>query len=452
MDMSSKTSISRRTILRGLGTAVALPMLDAMPTSAIASAAAQASSGAPRRLAFVFVPNGVNVKNWFPQTTGDKFEFTPTLKPLEKLKDHITVISGLKHDKARSNGDGPGDHARSAATFLTGMQARKTSGRDIEVGISADQFAAKQVGENTRFASLELGCEGGRLAGSCDSGYSCAYSNSISWRTANTPVAKEINPRLVFERLFGDGSKREAAEARERQSRYQKSILDFVQEDAKTLNQKLGRRDQRKLDEYLDAVREIEKRIKMAEGAEPVQKMPKVKAPAGIPRDYGEHIRLMGDMMILAFQTDLTRISTFMIANEGSNRSYNEVGVRGGHHSLSHHGGNHKKLEDIAAINKFHMDQFAYILNKMKTIKEHGDTLLDNAMIVYGCSIRDGNRHDHDELPFLLAGKGGGTIQGGRHIDIGRQPACNLYLSLFDRLNVKAERFGDSTGRLKGFG
>lgn len=449
--MSSKNTISRRTVLRGLGTAVALPVLDAMPLSNAAAAAVNPSSNAPLRMGFVFVPNGVNVQQWFPKETGSKFEFSPTLKSLEKLKDHVTVLSGLAHDKAKANGDGAGDHARSSATFLTGMQARKTAGRDIEVGISADQFAAQQIGENTRFASLELGCERGRLAGNCDSGYSCAYSGAISWRTASTPVAKETNPRLVFERLFGDGSKREAAEATARKQRHQKSILDFVQEDAKALNQKLGRRDQLKIGEYLDAVREIEKRIEMAEGSKPKQVLPKAKAPAGVPSDYGEHIRLMGDMMILAFQTDLTRISTFMIANEGSNRSYNEVGVRSGHHSLSHHGNNKKKLDDIAAINKFHMDQFAYMLNKMKSIKERGGTMLDNTMLVYGSSIADGQRHRHVDLPFVLAGKGGGTIKGGQHLHIGEQPACNLFLSLFDRMGVKADRFGDSTGRLKGF-
>ena len=450
--MSDKFLLSRRTVLRGLGTTLALPLLDAMvPTAAAATAGAKSASAAiPKRLAFFFVPNGVEPGQWFPKATGSNYELTPTLEPLKNVKNHVTVLSGLKHDRAKANGDGAGDHARSAATFLTGMQARKTSGANIEVGMSADQFAAQQVGDATRFASLEIGCEPGRLAGNCDSGYSCAYSNTISWRSPTTPVSKEINPKLLFERLFGDGSAREAAAAQAKREKYSKSILDFVQEDAAALNSKLGVKDQRKMAEYLDAVREIEKRLANNKGDDVRDKQIDYPMPAGIPREFHEHVRLMGDLLILAFQTDNTRIATFMMANEGSNRSYNEIGVREGHHSLSHHGRSATKMAEIAKINQYHMSQFAYVLEKMKATKEGNGTMLDHVMLVYGCAIRDGDRHDHRDLPVLLAGGGSGTIKtGGQHIQVNEEPMCNLFLSLFDRMNIKTDRFGDSTGKLK---
>ena len=441
--------ISRRTVLRGLGTAVALPLLDAMaPMSVLGAPAASAAAAAPRRMAFFFVPNGVNPDAWFPTGGSGDLQFTPTLEPLKPLKDYVTMISGLRHEKAKPNGDGAGDHARSAATFLTGCQARKTSGANIEAGISADQFAAQQIGEATRLGSLQLGSEPGKLAGNCDSGYSCAYSNTISWRTANTPVPHEINPRLVFERLFGDASVREVAAARAKRDLYKKSILDLVAEDARSLNAQLGSADQQKLAQYLDSVRDIEKRIEIAAKTDTRDLKPQTPIPQGVPNKIEDHIRLLGDMLVLAFQADLTRISTFMLANEGSNRSYTDIGVREGHHSLSHHGRSETKLKDIAKINLFHMQQFAYVLQKMKDTKEGAGNMLDNTMCVYGCAIRDGDRHDHTDLPVLMAGKGGGTIKTGVHVQT-REPMTNLFLSLFDRLGVKAERLGDSTGRCK---
>lgn len=450
----SKTPLSRRTVLRGLGATLALPMLEAMmpagaSTSALAAAGNAATTAAPKRMAFFFVPNGVIPAEFFPSKDGKSFDLPSTLEPLKDLRGSFSVVSGLKHDKAKANGDGAGDHARSAATFLTGCQARKTAGANIEVGISADQFAAQQIGDATRFGSLELGTEPGRLAGNCDSGYSCAYSNTISWRTASTPVAHEINPRSVFERLFGDATKKEAAAAKAKREKYQQSILDYVQEDAKALNAKLGVKDQRKIAEYLDAVREIEKRIEKAKSDGPQEKEVNYPVPAGVPKKIDEHLRLMGDLLILAFQTDSTRIATYMFANEGSNRSYNDIGVREGHHSLSHHGRSPNKMTDIAKINHFHMEQFAYILNKMKSTKEEdGTTLLDNTMMVYGCSIRDGDRHDHEDLPILIAGHGGG-FKMNEHIRVRREPLTNLFLTMFDKMGVKADRFGDSTGRCK---
>lgn len=321
--MSSRSRLSRRTVLRGLGATMALPMLEAMsPSSALA---ASAGATAPKRLAFVFVPNGMHMPDFTPDHVGQLRDLPKTLKPLSKVKKYLSVISGLEHEKAEPNGDGPGDHARSSATFLTGAQARKTSGRDIHVGVSADQIVAQQIGDQTPLPSLELGCEGGRLAGSCDSGYSCAYSGAISWRTPSSPMAKEVNPRSVFERLFGEADKREAQSNRNRRMRYQKSILDFVQEDAKALNRQLGVNDQRKMEEYLEAVRATEKRIEASKGSDPRDRDIEYPVPKGVPGNFGEHIRLMGDLMTLAFQTDQTRVATFMIANEGSNRDRKSV-------------------------------------------------------------------------------------------------------------------------------
>jgi len=443
--------IPRRTFLRGLGTMMALPMLEAMtPLSALA---ATATKNHPTRMAFLFVPNGMHMQAWTPATEGTDFVLPSIMEPLKNVRESLLVLSGLTQDKARPNGDGPGDHARSASAWLTGCQPLKTAGADIHVGMSADQLAAQTVGHKTTFPSLELGCERGRQAGNCDSGYSCAYSNSISWRTPSTPVAKEVDPRLVFERLFASGDPSETAESRQRRERYNKSILDFVMDDASRLKTQLGTHDQRKLDEYFTGVREIEERLARAEKinlAAPTGGASSQMAGAA-PSDYAEHIRLMGDMMVLAFQADLTRIATFMIANEGSNRGYQLIGIPEGHHDLSHHQFNAEKQEKIRQINRFHVQQLGYILDKMQSIKEGDGTLLDHSMVVYGGGISDGNRHNHDELPILVAGKGGGTIHTGRHTRYPRNtPLNNLYLSLLDRMGIPAETLGDSTGPLPG--
>jgi hypothetical protein len=314
-----------------------------------------------------------------------------------------------------------------------------------------DQVAAQKVGQETKFPSIELGCEGGKLAGNCDSGYSCAYSSNLSWRSELTPNAKEINPRLVFERLFGNHVKGEEDVNRAKRDRYKKSILDFVNEDARKLRFKLGAPDQRKLDEYMSSLREIETRIVRA------SQLPDAKAPSGlvipgaVPQDYQEHLRLMCDLMVLAFQADLTRIATFVFANDGSNRSYKLIDVPEGHHDLSHHGGNKDKQAKIAKINRFHITQFAYMLEKLKGIREGEGTLLDNSMIVLGGGISDGNAHNHDELPILLAGKGGGTLKPGQHVRVKKEtPLTNLYLGMLDRMGVPTEKLGDSTGKLEG--
>jgi hypothetical protein len=443
-----KRAITRRTVLRGLGTAVALPWLETMRPAAALAAPAADTAGPPLRMAFFFVPNGIHMQDWTPEQTGTDFDLPPTLASLAGVRDRLLVISGLAHDKARPNGDGPGDHARSASAFLTGAQPYKTDGANIKVGVSVDQVAAERVGGQTRFASLELGCEGGLNSGNCDSGYSCAYSHNISWKTESTPMSKEVDPREVFERLFTSGPEGEAAEARARRERRRKSVLDFVLDDARRLADRLGQTDRRKLDEYLVSVRELEQRIERAE-AEAAERLPKLAKPDGIPREYRDHLRLMGDLLALAFQGDLTRIATFMLANEGSNRSYPFIDVPDGHHDLSHHGNDDAKQAKIAGINRFHMEQFAYFLEKLKTTPEADGTLLDHAMVVYGSAIGDGDAHNHDDLPILLAGGASGTVDTGRHVRLRREtPVNNLYLSMLDRMGVELETFGDGTGRL----
>jgi hypothetical protein len=443
-------TISRRTALRGLGTAVALPLLDAMlPRLAVAGVGAKQEL--PLRMAFAYVPNGVNMADWTPAEEGANFKLPFILEPLQPLKDDVLVMTGLTCDKARANGDGPGDHARAMSAFLTGCQPRKTHGADIQAGVSVDQFAAKRVGDKTRFPSLEIGCESGRTAGNCDSGYSCAYSSTVSWRTPTTPVPKEINPRLVFERLFGSGKGDEVVEAKARREQYRKSVLDLVRDDAKRLQTTLGAGDNRKLDEYLTAVRELEQRIARAQEQGPIQAPDYPLPPAGVPSDYAEHLRLMSDLLVLAFQADVTRIATFAFANEGSNRPYPFIGVPDAHHAISHHQRDPKKIAKIRTINRFHMEAFAAMARKLKAIPEGDGSLLDRCMIVYGSGNSDGNRHNHDDLPVVLVGKGGGTIHTGRHVRYPKDtPLTNLYIAMLERLGVTASRFGDSTGKLGG--
>ncbi len=437
--------ISRRTALKGLGAAVALPWLDAM------SIAAPASTKAPVRAAFLYVPNGIHMQDWTPKADGVLGELPSTLEPLAAFKGDINVLSGLALDKAKPNGDGPGDHARAQAAFLTGRQPRKTNGADIRAGQSADQWIAGHIGDQTKFSSLEFGIEGGRQSGNCDSGYSCAYQTNFSWRDDHVPNAKEIDPKQAFDRLFGSGTSKDKDENRERRDRANKSILDFVNEEAKSLSKDLGAADQRKVDEYLTAVREIELRIQRAREVKSGQTTfkPDMAAPAGIPKDAQEHMRLMADLLVLAFQADLTRVITLPLANDGSNRAYPTIGVAEGHHELSHHQNDAKKHAQIKKINRFHIEQFAYLVGKLKSVKEGDKTLLDQSMLVYGSGIGDGNRHNHDDLPILLAGHGGGTVKGGRHLKFAKDtPLMNLYLAMFDRLGCPTKTFGDSTGVL----
>lgn len=424
---------------------MALPTLEAM--SLVSSFAASAGKP-PVRMAFAYLPNGIIMEHWTPKAEGRDYELPRTLQSLAPFQKDMQVLTGLDHDKANPHGDGGGDHARANATFLTGAQAKKTAGADIRVGVSVDQVAAQQLAGQTRHASLELGCDVSRKAGRCDSGYSCAYQFNFSWKTESLPMPPEMDPRVVFERLFGSGVLGDSLKNREIRARYHKSILDFVTEDAKSLQAKLGRGDQEKLDEYLTGVREIERQIEHAEKFR--QQMPDVNAPSGVPDNFQDHIRLLYDLMATAFQTDTTRIATFLVAHDGSNRTFNNVGVSEGHHYLSHHREDKGKMDKLAKIDKFYVEQFAYFLGKLRSIKEGEGNLLDNSMIILGGGHSDGNRHDHENLPVILAGRGGGSLQTGRHVNFGSKPMTNLYLSMLDRMGVKGvDSLGDSTGRLE---
>lgn len=453
--MSRQRYISRRAVLRGIGTVVALPALEAMVPGAgrAARAAAPAGKTPLNRMVFIVVPNGKVMEDWTPAKEGADYELPPTLAALEKVRDEFNVLSGLGHVNGLALGDGPGDHARAASSYLTGAHPYKTGGKDIRVGISVDQFAAQRIGRATRLASLEIGCDKSRNSGECDSGYSCAYSHNISWRTESSPMAKETNPKLVFERLFSGGRGADSPEAA-RRARYRKSVLDLVSEDAERLRGRLGSADRRKLDEYFTSVREIERRIEGLvyvadqDGEVP---LPEVEKPAGVPQEYAEHVRLMYDMLALALQADVTRICTFMVGDESTNRQYRFLGVPDGHHYLSHHGGDKAKIDALRKINRWHVGEFARFVEKLRGMREGEGSLLDNAMIMYGSDLADGNQHGHLDLPTLMVGRGGGTIKTGRHIRFPKKtPMTNLFLSMLERMGVQADRFGDSTGKLTG--
>ena len=441
-------SVNRRAVLRGIGLSIGLPWMESLAPAAVKSTGGD--SNRTKRMAFLFVPNGVHLPDWTPNQFGYGYDLPHILQPLKNVQDDLMVISGLTHDKGRANGDGAGDHARSASVFLTGAQPRKTNGSDIRSGVSVDQMAAAIAGNQTRFASLELGCEPGRSAGNCDSGYSCAYSSNISWSSESSPVGKETNPRFVFERLFGSGKTKERDQQAEKRKLLKKSILDFVLDDAKSLQTRLGKNDQQKLQEYLNGVREIERRIELSNQKPDLNTDLNYPTPAGIPSDYGEHIRLMCDMMVLAFQMDRTRIASFMLADAGSNRSYRQIDVADGHHDLSHHRGDAGKHAKIREINRYHVQQLAYFLEKLKQTPDGPNSnLLDQSMICYGSAISDGNRHNNENLPVLLAGSGGGTIDSGRHLQVDSEtPMCNLFMSMLQKFDTPVDYIGDSTGTL----
>ena len=430
--------------LRGVGAAVALPALASLRTAGAAEGAA-----APTRMAFVYVPNGVHVDRWRPLGDGRGYTLGPTLEPLSDIQDHFQVVSGLAHRNGTAGADGAGDHARATATILTGMRPRKTAGSDIRVGISVDQLAAQAIGRETRFPSLELSCDAARKSGACDSGYACAYSFNMSWRSESQPATPEANPRLVFERLFGAGRGVERSQSLAARREGRRSILDFVAEEARGLRGRLDAADRRKLDEYLTGIREIESQIARFDRM-PVPDVTDLELPDGPPPSYGEHMRLMADMLVLAFQTDSTRIATLMFAHDGSDRTFPEIGVGDSHHSISHHQDDAEKLEKIARIDRFYAEQFAYLLRRLHEARGADDrSLLDHSMIVYASGLSDGNRHRHDDLPVILAGGAGGRLATGRHLQLpGEQPMSNLFLTMLDLMGAPADRFGDSTGRL----
>ena len=438
--------LSRRTFLRGVGAAIALPMLDAM-VPAFASAAKISPS--PVRTSFVYVPNGIVMDNWTPKAAGKAFEITRILQPLEPFREKMLVISGLMDNNANALGDGGGDHARAAASFLTASHPKKTGGSDIHVGISVDQVIAQATGSETRLPSLELGLDDSRVVGHCDSGYSCAYTNSISWRTPSTPVPPEANPRVIFERLFGDVDTSLDAATRARRERYRKSLLDMARDEAQKLSGTLGASDRRKLDEYLDSIREIERRIQKAE-ADGRTIAPTIDKPAGIPAVFADHARLLFDLQFAAFQTDLTRVVSMVIGREGSVRTYDEIGVSEPHHPLSHHRNQAEALEKLTKINTFHVGLFSQFLAKLAATQDGDATLLDRSMILYGCGIADSNRHTHEKLPILVLGGANGAISTGRHVTLEKDtPVANLFLAMMNRSGVKRDSFGDSTGILE---
>ncbi len=447
------TSLNRRHFLRGLGASIALPAFASMGASHLLAAdgvtpLATTASGAPLRTAFVYFPNGAIPASWWPTGEGADFQFKRTLQPLEPFKDMVQVLGGLDHESAEGRADGAGDHARGGGTFLTGVRLNK-SATNVRAGVSIDQVMARQIGHLTRFPSLELSCESGRRSGACDSGYSCAYQFNMSWSSATSPMPAESNPRLAFERLFGAGapSERRANLAQRRQE--QKSILDFALEDAKSMQRRLGSQDVQKLDQYLDGVREIEARIEKSERFD-VDLNPAIVTPLGVPGDYTEYVQIMFDMLVLAFQTDSTRIASFLLAHDGSNRSFDQIGISEGHHELTHHQNRSDWIEKVADIDLWYVRQFSRFLEKLQATKDlDGKSLLHNSMIVYGSGNADANRHTHNNLPIVLAGGGGGTLTPGRYVKHGSQPLTNLFLSMSDRLGLQEiSRFGDSVGRL----
>ena len=442
--MITGKALPRRTFLRGMGTAVALPFLDAM----VPAFAAPAAAKPPLRWMFVYVPNGIDMRNWNPDYEGKLGALPRILKPLEPYKDDVLLLGNLTHNTGRALLDGAGDHGRCCGSYLTGIQVKKTT-TDIKAGVSCDQIVAREVGKQTRFASLELGIEDSRQSGDCDSGYSCAYTNNLAWRSETQPVPPILDPRALFERLFGTGVAR-TPEEKARQSRYRRSILDFVTEDTHRLETGLGPTDRRKLDEYLSSIREVERQIEKAE-KDNAQIDPHMEKPYGVPADFAEHFKLMTDMVTIVFQADLSRMLTFLVTHEGTSRAYREIGISDGHHPLTHHRNQAELMEKVAQINEYQMNQFAAWIGRLKATREGDGSLLDHSMIVYGAGLSDGNRHTHEDLPTLIAGKANGTIKGGRRVVFRKEtPMCNLFLSMMDRMGVHMEHFGDSTGRLEG--
>ena len=448
-----RAALSRRHFLKGVGAAITLPAFaslgaaKAMAAEAGTGAMATTATGAPLRTAFLFTPNGAIPRYFWPEGEGKDFKFRRTLEPLEGLRDQVQVMSGLDHMEATAGPDGGGDHARGNGVFLTGVRLNK-SASDIRAGISIDQMIAKQVGHLTRFPSIELASDFIRKSGDCDSGYACAYQYNISWSSETTPMTAETNPRLMFERLFGTGSPGERWANLQRRRTEQRSILDFVMEDARAMQNRMGGGDKQKLEQYLGGVREIESRIEKAERFGKVND-PAMDTPIGIPQDHTEYVQLMYDMMVLAFQTDSTRVASLMLAHDGSNRSFEHIGIQEGHHDLTHHQNREEWIEKVADIDLWYARQFATFLEKLNAVEDvDGNSILHNSMILHGSGNADGNRHSHDNLPIVLAGSGGGSLNAGRYVMHGSKPLSNLFLTMSDKMGLNEERFGDSTGRV----
>ncbi len=451
MNINLNKHLPRRMFLRGAGTAIGLPLLDAM----MPAFAAPAQLKSPTRVAFLYFPNGVQVESWWPKAGAQITPLTgalpPVLQPLLPHHRDVLLLGGLTNDGARAKGDGPGDHGRAGAAYLTGAHPKKTFGKDIQAGISVDQLIAEKIGAQTRFASLELGCEEGIQGGNCDNGYSCAYSNSISWRTASIPNPPEVRPRAVFERLFGGGVVETDPVRRAKNERYRRGVLDSVLADANRLRADVGASDRRKLDEYLYAIRDIETRVEKAEVASRDNKArlePGMDLPSSsVPEHYTEHARLMFDLMTAAFQTDSTRTITFLMAIEQSNRAYREIGITDSHHGLTHHGGDKDKIAKCVLINRYQVQQLSYFIDKLKATPDGDGTLFDHIMVSYGSGL--GRDHDHDNLPTLLTGRGNGLFHLGRYVKHAAEtPLANLHLSMMEQMGVPGGSFADASGKL----
>ena len=439
--MVTKKHLSRRTFLHGVGATIALPYLDAM-TPAFASAAKPVT-----RAAFVYTANGIIMKDWTPTETGNNFDLSKTLSPLRNFQDQTVVISGLDHKNGEALGDGPGDHARAGASWLTGAHPKKTRGADIRNGQSIDQAIAQQIGQTTPLPSLEIGLQDVRMVGGCDSGYSCAYSNTISWSSPTTPLPYETNPRRVFERLFGDGETTDP-KARAMQLKQNRSLLDFVLQDTKRLAPKLGASDRSKLSDYLDSVREVERRIQNVEQREAAE-LPALDRPEGIPPSFEDHLKIMSDLIAIAFQADLTRVVTFMFSREGGNRAYPSIGVPDAHHGLSHHQNDPVRMARLQSIDQYHVEMFSYLLEKLRDSADDTGSILENSVVLYGSSLSDSNAHLHNNLPTVIVGGASGKLKGGRHLRVpDGTPMTNMLLSIADGLDVPMEKFGDSSGHL----
>ena len=440
----TKKFLPRRTFLRGVGATLALPLLDSMVPALAAAPQVQS----PTRLSVVYVPNGMIMDKWTPAALGSNYELTTIMEPLAPFRDDITVMSGLAHNTGWAlEGEGPGEHARASATFLTGVHPKKTEGADLRAGTSIDQIVAREFRQHTQLASLEVALDSTDVVGTCDTGYSCAYSNTLCWSNPTTPVPMENKPRAVFERLFGDSDSTDPAQLRAR-LRTDRSILDLVSQDVSRLLGRLGSRDRAKLTQYLDSIRDIERRIQIAE-EQPARELPSVERPVGVPPTFTAHCKLMMDLQVLAYQTDMTRVITFMMGREQNTRVYNELGIKDAYHPLSHHQNQPDKIAQVLQIDILHSEMFAYYLEKMRSTPDGDGSLLDHSIILYGSSLSDGNLHVHNGLPIMLVGGGAGQLKGGRHVRYPDDtPTTNLFLTLLDKLNIPLENFGDSTGRL----
>jgi hypothetical protein len=437
----TKKHLPRRTFLKGVGVSLALPLLDSMiPARTLL---AQTAAKPLPRLGFVYVPHGAIMAQWTPSTEGAGFEFTPILKPLEPFRDRLNVVSGLGHRAA----DTTAVHSLSPTTWLSGVRPKATQGVDAFAGVTADQVAAQQIGQDTVLPSMELATEDhSGLIGSCDRDYGCIYMNTLSWRTPTTPMPMEINPRKVFERMFGQGG---SATERLARIKEDKSILDAITKDVATLQVQLGPSDRQMMTQYLENVREIERRIQRAETSQGDEDLELPARPAGVPFDYEEHIKLMYDLMTLAYQADVTRVITFMISREVSNRTYPQVGVTDGHHAISHHQNRAEKMEKNVKIQTYNISQFGYFLDKLKNTPDGAGSLLDHAVLLYGSNMSNSNAHDHYPLPNLVIGGAAGRMQGGRHLKYAdHTPMTNLLVTMLDKVGVKQESLGDSSGLL----